>query len=86
MEVGELVSRAREIIGGPENDDWKIALTKHAKKYREKAPVLSKILDSAEISGTASQFEESAQEAVAAKERFIQAAGRAISRWSIGNG
>ena len=77
MESDSIFTRAREIIGRQENDDWKIEPTRHADKLREQAPQLAAILESSEVSTEIRRYERSDKEAGAAQKQYKALVSRA---------
>ena len=77
MASDSIFTRAREIIGRQDDDDWKIEPTRHADKLREQAPQLAAILESSKVSTEARRYERSDQEAVTVQDQYKALVSRA---------
>jgi ABC-type multidrug transport system fused ATPase/permease subunit len=81
MTVPETIAAALNAIGVGAKDDYKIQPTAHAAELASKAPALAAILNRAEFSVLAEEYERKDQEAIKAQEAFRSAAGRA--NWAV---
>ena len=77
MASDSIFTRAREIIGRQEDDDWKIEPTRHADNLQKRAPQLAAILQSSEVSTEAQRYERSDTEAVAVQNQYKVLVSRA---------
>jgi len=81
MTVPETVAAALNAIGVGAKDDYKIQPTAHAAELGSKAPALAAILNRAQFSVLAEEYERKDQEAIMAQEAFRSTAGRA--NWAV---
>lgn len=73
------IRRAIDVIGSERPDDYIIAPSEHAERYRETAPDLADVLRRSEIQVSAERFEELDARALEAQTRFTSLSNRARS-------
>jgi hypothetical protein len=73
----EMIDAALQAIGGGSNKDYKIQPSVHAAEFAAKAPTLAAILNRAQFSVLAEEYERKDREAIKAQEAFKSTARRA---------
>jgi dsDNA-binding SOS-regulon protein len=73
----ERIRRAVDLIGAERPDDYVIAPSEHAERYRGSAPELADVLRRSEIQVSAERFEELDAKALEAQSRFTKLSNRA---------
>lgn len=70
MRSDEAIQKAIDIIGVGQPDDYVIAPTRHAERFRDKAPALAAVLSSGGLMAVAGRYENEDADAGAAQSRF----------------